>query len=134
MDDSRAVPGSLPARKLPPYLLVLLAAGLAGIGLMSRAAGVWEDAAQAQSFPPEIRRQLAFAVLFNGGLLVALLMALVGELAGAAFRLLRKGSGAVSASRVGVALLVLAVFGAGHALLNPWVSELARAAWGALGP
>ena len=118
---------------VPPYLVVLLLAGIAGILLMNRASGTWHDAAEAQAFPPEIRRQLVFALLFNAGLLVALAMAVVGEVACTTFRLLRKSPVAPGLVRLGVALLVVVLFAAGHWLANPWVADLARAARTAMG-
>lgn len=133
MDDSRAEP---PVRRppiVPPYLLVLLLAAVAGIVLMHRAAATWEAASQAQTFPPEVRRSLVFAVLFNAGIGGALALAALGEIVASVIRLLRKAPVPRALAGALVAIVLLVLFLVGHRLANPWVGDIARALRGALG-
>jgi hypothetical protein len=130
MDDSRAEKTAGRPAALPPYLVVLLVAAVAGIALMHAASGAWHAASEAQQFPADVRRRLVFAVLFNAGLAGALALAGLGEAAGAAFRLLRKRP--ALPVRVACAVAVLLIFVAGHHFANPWVTDIARAVRGAV--
>ncbi len=130
MDDSSPgeTPGKLPIA--PAYLVVLAVGALAGVWLMASAAGAWHAASAAESFPPETRRRLAFAVVFNAGLAGAIALAAAGEVVATAVRLVRRRPPVHVAGRLGFALLPMLVLAAGHHFVNPWLGDLLRAVRG----
>jgi hypothetical protein len=79
-----------------------------------------------------VRRQVVFALLYNAGLGLALLAVSLGELVLAAVRLGRKAPKGATLARLGVAVGLVVLFAAGHALVNPWMLDLLRALRGML--
>ena len=126
MDDSRPNPAKCPAIA-PAYLVVLAIAAAGGVLLLHEAASTWQAARTAQSFPPEVRRHVAFAVLFNMGLGGATLLALLGEIVATVVRLVRRRPAGRILGRLVVACIPLAVLVGGHRLANPWLMDLMRA-------
>ena len=130
MDDSRGTaPDSQRNRPCvaPAYLLVLLAAAVAGVALMHHAAGAWHDAQAAGSFTADVRRTVVFALLFNVGMGLVLALVALGELVLAVVRLARKAPAGRVLLRLLLAIGILAAFGLGHGLANPWLRDLSRA-------
>lgn len=134
MDDSRQSPAPSPVESpakcpamAPAYLVVLALAAAGGVLILHHAAGAWQDGRTAQSFPPELRRHVAFAVLFNLGLAGATLLALLGEIVATVVRLVRRRVPVRILGRLVVACIPLAVLVGGHRLANPWLVDLMRA-------
>lgn len=133
MDDSRAEKTAPSVTAVPPYLVVLLIAAVAGVALMHVTAGTWHEAAANQAFPPDVRRKVAFAIFFNIGLAGAIALAAGGEIVATAVRLLRRAPVVPTAVRLGLALLLMVVLVGGHKIANPWLGDIVRAVRGATG-
>lgn len=139
MSSSRTRPAPPPDRDKRtrpdrrPWLLILFAACVAGLLLMFRAASGWQSAGET-GFTPELRQGMAFALIFNAGLGLLLLLATLGSGLGSVLALLRRRAGlAEAAGRLVLPVLLLVGFGAGHFVLNPWMAQAARIARGLLG-
>lgn len=131
-DVSRSVapPSSASASPLglfPAHLVVLTL--LAGVALVAArgAAGAYQSGQAASSFGPDIRRAVAFGLLFNLAIALALLLGWIIELVATIVRVARKTAPPSRAfARLGLALLPATVLILGHVLLNPWLPALLR--------
>ena len=111
----------------PAHAVVLTL--LAGVALVAaRSAATAYHAGQvAISFGPDIRRAVAFGLLFNLAIAIALLLAWLIELVMTGIRLVRKTAPTGRAlARLALSLLPLLVLTLGHRLVNPWLPDLLR--------
>ena len=106
--------------------MLTLLAGLALVAARS-AAAAYHSGQAAGSFGPDIRRAVAFGLLFNLAIAIALLLAWIIELVATIVRVARKTATTARAfARLGLALLPATVLILGHVLLNPWLPDLLR--------
>jgi len=134
--DSRSASADLPAASTPPpvepdplipvHAVVFTAVAILAVGLGLHGADAYHAARSAGSFPADVRRLLAFTLLFNFAVLVALALAVVGEGLRTIVRLVRRGRPGRLLARCGFSLVPVLVFGLGHAWLNPWLPDLLR--------
>jgi hypothetical protein len=122
--QSSAAAGSDALVPVHAAVFVLVAAVAVAIGV--RGADAYHAARETGAFPSEVRRVLAFSLLFNFSVPVALVLAFAGEALRTAIGLVRGRRQGRLLARCGLALLPLLVFGLGHAWLNPWLPQLLR--------
>lgn len=128
---STPAPGRAPGPErgdavVPVHAAVFLLVAVAAVWIGVRGADAYHAARQGGAFPSDVRRMLAFTLLFNSSVLVALVLAVAGEAVRTAIALARGGRPGRLLARCGLALLPLLVFGLGHAWLNPWLPTLLR--------
>ena len=111
---------------VPVHAVVFLLVAAVAVWVGVRGADAYHAARQAGAFTTGVRRLLAFTVLFNFAVLVALVLAFAGEVLRAGVAVVRRGRPGRLLARCGLALLPLVVFGLGHAWLNPWLPALLR--------
>ena len=126
--ESRASATERPALALlPAHVVAFLALAIVAIVAAHAAAGSFRAGQEAQAFTAEVRRAVAFGLLFNLAIALALALGWLVELVAGIVRIAR---GAAPASRVllrvALALVPAATFLVGHRIVNPWLPDLVR--------
>ena len=123
----RVAPATTP-RIVPAYVMVLAVIAVLGIVAGHQAGEAYQAARADGSFPPEVRRIIAFGALFNAAVLVILVVAWLAEMAAAiAWSIRMPAARRRVMARLALTLLPLTAFAVGHLVANPW-------ALGLLGP
>jgi len=124
--DSRRREGERRRLSLAPvYVVVLILTAVAAVALARLALDSFGAARDAAAITSTERRELGFALIFNGCTGAGLLLAAVIEILASPVRLMRRAGFGRVLARLVVGLLPLVVLGAGHALFNPEIREMA---------
>jgi hypothetical protein len=113
---------------MPAYVIVLILTALAAVALARLAFDAFGAARDAGAISAPVRQELAFALIFNACAGAGLGIAALWEILASPIRLMRSAGLGRVLTRLVVAMLPLVVLGAGHALLNPELWELALGA------
>lgn len=116
--------GARPPSRVPIHSIVFAVLAVVAIAVGIAAADAYHEALEAQAFPGEVRRFLAFALFFNAAAGVAFAVVLLAELLGAIVSAVKGRWPGRCFVRVLVAAIPLLIFGIGHAVLNPWLWDL----------
>ena len=117
-----------PLSLVPAHVIVLVLLAVAALVAGHDAEGAYRAGQAAETgFTADIRRAVAFGLLFNIAIGIALAAAWLIELVATFVRVGRRTSPAGRAfARLGLATLPLLVFVVGHRLINPWLPDLVR--------